>query len=148
MRFAKEDLPWSGPSSSESSDNTLLNEALLVLLCATLVVVFYIWRRWTTLVNFAGRLKDEGVTAGMRGQLFRYGTKPPQVAFQHGQFKRVVVLIGGLGEGLLSATYAETLADALKDKHWSLVQPLFSSSYQVSLKSPPFLTLLIGLRNG
>lgn len=64
-----------------------------------------------------------------RGVLFKYGTKPIQVAFKTGEYKQQVIFIGGLTDGFLATEYLEPLAIALDKEHWSLVQLLMSSSY-------------------
>uniref|UniRef100_A0A7C9A8C9 Uncharacterized protein n=1 Tax=Opuntia streptacantha TaxID=393608 RepID=A0A7C9A8C9_OPUST len=64
-----------------------------------------------------------------RGVLFRYGSKPGQVAFQTGDYKQQVIFIGGLGDGFMATEYLEPLATALDHEKWSLVQILLSSSY-------------------
>ncbi|KAK1418325.1 hypothetical protein QVD17_27468 [Tagetes erecta] len=76
------------------------------------------------------------VTAGpinrknqFRGVMFKYGSKPIQVAFKTGDYKQHVVFIGGLTDGFLATDYLEPLAIALDKEKWSLVQFLFSSSY-------------------
>ncbi|BBN11144.1 hypothetical protein MPTK1_5g09420 [Marchantia polymorpha subsp. ruderalis] len=51
------------------------------------------------------------------------------VAFRSGDFKKQVIFLGGLTDGLLATDYVKPLADALLDEKWSLVQPLLSSSY-------------------
>ncbi len=73
----------------------------------------------------------------MQGHLFKYGTgashlaflssRPPQVA----PWRRHLVLIGGLSDGLLFAPYAQKLADAVGEKGYGLVQANLASSYQV-----------------
>ncbi|CAM6095482.1 unnamed protein product [Calypogeia fissa] len=67
--------------------------------------------------------------AELEGTLFRYGAKSVQVAFRSGEFKKQVIFIGGLTDGLLATDYVVPLADALLDEKWSLVQPVLSSSY-------------------
>ncbi|KAG0591656.1 hypothetical protein KC19_1G191200 [Ceratodon purpureus] len=52
-----------------------------------------------------------------------------KVAFQSGNYKQHVIIIGGLTDGLFATDYVEPLAKALEAEKWSLVQPLFSSSY-------------------
>lgn len=47
-----------------------------------------------------------------------------------GRFKRHVVLVGGLTDGLLFASYCQPLAQKLAAGSWSLVQPLLTSSHQ------------------
>lgn len=64
-----------------------------------------------------------------RGVMFKYGTKPAQVAFKTGDYKQQVVFIGGLTDGFLATKYLEPLAIALDKEKWSLVQFLLSSSY-------------------
>ncbi|GAQ88441.1 Predicted hydrolases or acyltransferases (alpha/beta hydrolase superfamily) [Klebsormidium nitens] len=65
----------------------------------------------------------------MLGKLFKYGDKGVQVAFRSGNFSKQAIFIGGLTDGLLATKYVEPLAHALGAIQWSLVQPLFSSSY-------------------
>ncbi|KAG0591658.1 hypothetical protein M758_1G228600 [Ceratodon purpureus] len=65
----------------------------------------------------------------LQGSLFKYGSKSIQVAFQSGNYKQHVIIIGGLTDGLFATDYVEPLAKALEAEKWSLVQPLFSSSY-------------------
>ncbi|KAL3689672.1 hypothetical protein R1sor_015981 [Riccia sorocarpa] len=76
--------------------------------------------------------------AELNGTLFRYGSKSIQVAFRSGDFKKQVIFLGGLTDGLLATDYVTPLATALLDEKWSLVQPLLTSSYtgygQSSLK--------------
>lgn len=69
----------------------------------------------------------------MKGELFRYGQKPVQVAFQSAQHPRQLVLIPGLTDGLLSLTYTSSLATELDSRNCSFVQPLLSSSFQVGV---------------
>ncbi|KAF4358894.1 hypothetical protein F8388_013698 [Cannabis sativa] len=64
-----------------------------------------------------------------RGVLFKYGSKPMQVAFKTGDYKQQVIFIGGLTDGFLATEYLEPLAIALDREKWSLVQFLMSSSY-------------------
>ncbi|KAL4564632.1 hypothetical protein LXL04_028699 [Taraxacum kok-saghyz] len=64
-----------------------------------------------------------------RGIMFKYGSKPAQVAFKTGDYKQQVVFIGGLTDGFLATEYLEPLAIALDKEKWSLVQFLLSSSY-------------------
>ncbi|GAB4843463.1 hypothetical protein Ancab_013425 [Ancistrocladus abbreviatus] len=64
-----------------------------------------------------------------RGVLFKYGPKPPQVAFKTGDYKQQVIFIGGLTDGFMATEYLEPLAIALEKEKWSLVQALLSSSY-------------------
>ncbi|XP_023746987.1 UPF0613 protein PB24D3.06c [Lactuca sativa] len=64
-----------------------------------------------------------------RGIMFKYGSKPVQVAFKTGDYKQQVVFIGGLTDGFLATDYLEPLAIALDKEKWSLVQFLLSSSY-------------------
>lgn len=64
-----------------------------------------------------------------RGVMFKYGSKPAQVAFKTGDYKQQVVFIGGLTDGFLATKYLEPLAIALDKEKWSLVQFLLSSSY-------------------
>lgn len=68
-------------------------------------------------------------THRLSGMLFKYGTKPAQVAFRTGDFKQQVIFIGGLTDGLLATEYLQPLSMALEVEKWSLVQPLLSSSY-------------------
>ncbi|KAL1543204.1 UPF0613 protein PB24D3.06c-like [Salvia divinorum] len=65
----------------------------------------------------------------LHGVMFKYGPKPIQVAFKIGNFKQQVVFVGGFKEGILATEYLEPLEIALEKEHWSLVQFLFSSSY-------------------
>ncbi|KAG0580114.1 hypothetical protein KC19_4G147700 [Ceratodon purpureus] len=65
----------------------------------------------------------------LEGTLFKYGSKSIQVAFKTGNYKQQVVFIGGLTDGFLATDYVEPLAKALEAEKWSLVQPLFTSSY-------------------
>ncbi|KAK9070726.1 hypothetical protein SSX86_011128 [Deinandra increscens subsp. villosa] len=64
-----------------------------------------------------------------RGVMFKYASKPIQVAFKTGDYKQQVVFIGGLTDGFLATEYLEPLAIALDKEKWSLVQFLLSSSY-------------------
>ncbi|XP_059650035.1 UPF0613 protein PB24D3.06c [Cornus florida] len=64
-----------------------------------------------------------------QGVMFKYGTKPIQVAFKTGDYKQQVIFIGGLTDGFLATEYLEPLAIALEKEKWSLVQFLLSSSY-------------------
>lgn len=64
-----------------------------------------------------------------RGVMFKYGSKPIQVAFKIGDYRQQVIFIGGLTDGFLATEYLEPLAIALEKEKWSLVQFLLSSSY-------------------
>ncbi|XP_057956793.1 UPF0613 protein PB24D3.06c [Malania oleifera] len=64
-----------------------------------------------------------------RGVLFKYGPNTIQVAFKTGDYKQQVIFIGGLTDGFLATEYLESLAIALENEKWSLVQLLLSSSY-------------------
>eukprot|EP00210_Caulerpa_lentillifera_P002122 g2036.t1 len=132
MRILKSDTAWSGLSSSGFSHySDHLDGVVLLLFCIWIVFVFYLWRVWSQLGSDLNKHSTSKESAsGIKGQLFRYGTKQAQVAFQHGHFEKVLVFVGGLGDGLLSLPYTYALADGLKKHHWSLVQPLFSSSYE------------------
>ncbi len=76
-----------------------------------------------------------------QGTLFRYGEASPLLALQQGGHSRHVVLVGGLTDGMLFATYCEPLAEALDALGWSTVHAQLSSSYQVrcSQRTPPQL---------
>ncbi|XP_042514850.1 UPF0613 protein PB24D3.06c-like [Macadamia integrifolia] len=65
----------------------------------------------------------------LRGVLFKYGSKPAQVAFKTGEFKQQVIFVGGLTDGFLATEYLQPLSIALENERWSLVQLLLSSSY-------------------
>ena len=75
-------------------------------------------------------LKFEPGSLEMKGALFRYGSKPAQVAFQSGEHKRQLILVPGLTDGPLSLPYAPLLAQTLDSNQWSLIQAQLSSCYQ------------------
>ncbi|XP_073009212.1 UPF0613 protein PB24D3.06c [Typha latifolia] len=79
--------------------------------------------------SFADVLGSGSRKNQFRGTLFKYGSKPIQVAFRTGEFSQQVIFIGGLTDGLLATEYLEPLSFALENEKWSLVQPLLSSSY-------------------
>ncbi|KAJ9521308.1 hypothetical protein QJQ45_001166 [Haematococcus lacustris] len=67
----------------------------------------------------------------MQGLLTKYGPGPSHLAFiSHHHHKRHLVLLGGLTDGLMFASYVPPLAAGLAVKGWSLVQAQLSSSYQ------------------
>ncbi|KAL6756293.1 hypothetical protein V8C86DRAFT_3026789 [Haematococcus lacustris] len=67
----------------------------------------------------------------MQGLLTKYGPGPSHLAFiSHHHHKRHLVLLGGLTDGLMFASYVPPLAAGLAAKGWSLVQAQLSSSYQ------------------
>lgn len=67
----------------------------------------------------------------MQGTLFTYGPKSTQRAFKSANASaRQLVLIGGLTDGLLFASYAPALAIRLAALGWGLTQAQLSSSYQ------------------
>ncbi|RWR76648.1 UPF0613 protein PB24D3.06c [Cinnamomum micranthum f. kanehirae] len=72
----------------------------------------------------SGSLKNQ-----LHGSLFKYGSKPAQVAFKTGDFKQQVIFVGGLTDGLLATEYLVPLSIALENEKWSLVQTLLTSSY-------------------
>ncbi|KAJ7522018.1 hypothetical protein O6H91_19G079200 [Diphasiastrum complanatum] len=65
----------------------------------------------------------------LQGTLFKYGPQSVQVAFRTGDFKKQVIMLGGLTDGFFATEYVEPLAIALEAEKWSVVQPLLSSSY-------------------
>jgi pimeloyl-ACP methyl ester carboxylesterase len=66
----------------------------------------------------------------MEGVLLKYGDQPAHVAFlSGGAARRHLVLVGGLGDGLLSLPYAPALAACLPPAGWALVQAQLRSSY-------------------
>ena len=56
----------------------------------------------------------------------------PLVAFEHfthhANQKSTIIFLGGLGDGLLTVPYTQTLA-ALLPSHWRIVEPILGSSY-------------------
>lgn len=56
----------------------------------------------------------------------------PQVAFEFepSGFKKVVIVIGGLTDGLLTIAFVPTLAEALKELSYSVIQIQLTSSYK------------------
>jgi pimeloyl-ACP methyl ester carboxylesterase len=66
----------------------------------------------------------------LQGRLFQYHAERRLPAFQHGEHKDCVILIGGLTDGPLSLSYTVPLATQLQTAGWSLVMPTLSSSYQ------------------
>jgi len=65
----------------------------------------------------------------MDGNLFVYCEEKRLVAFQTGNFDRVLVFIAGLTDGFLALKYLYDLAPLLNSQGISLVQVLLSSSY-------------------
>lgn len=104
---------------------------LLLLVFLSLLLAFYSWWQNSKVKTNDNHYLAEPKSSATRGNLFRYGNNPAQIAFQTGRFKRMVVLVSGLDCGMLSMPYCQTLAEALKSNNWSLVEPLFSSSFQV-----------------
>eukprot|EP00727_Mastigamoeba_balamuthi_P007484 m51a1_g3356 hypothetical protein (279) ;mRNA; r:432000-433027 len=66
----------------------------------------------------------------MRGELFVYDAEARLSAFQSdGPRDRVLVVIGGLTDGLMALPFLEPLQAALATHGWGLVQVLLTSSY-------------------
>jgi triacylglycerol esterase/lipase EstA (alpha/beta hydrolase family) len=64
------------------------------------------------------------------GVVHVYSPEPRLVAFESGPpTSDALVFIGGLGDGLAALPVLPQLHEALAKAHWSLVQPLLSSSY-------------------
>lgn len=71
---------------------------------------------------------------GLAGELFVYSETKRLVAFRSGVSnksppQKVLVLIGGLTDGLMATPYVKPLSEAIGDE-WALVQCLLRSSYQ------------------
>ncbi|GBG61759.1 hypothetical protein CBR_g23273 [Chara braunii] len=83
------------------------------------------------------------------GSLVRYGDKSTQVFFRNGSFKRHVIFLGGLSDGLLATRYIEPLAQALTGLGWSVIQPVLSSSWSgygmATLDQPKSAEKLLGM---
>ncbi len=86
--------------------------------------------------------------AGMQGYLHRYGPRPVHVAFisppQAPSAAKHLVLIHGMTEGLLYATYVPTVTRALQAAGWSVVQAQHSGSYNVRIAGSPVQHTLCG----
>eukprot|EP00727_Mastigamoeba_balamuthi_P004955 m51a1_g14458 hypothetical protein (279) ;mRNA; r:654235-655260 len=66
----------------------------------------------------------------MHGDLFVYDAEARLAAFQSdGPRDRVLVVLGGLSDGLISLPFLEPLQAALATHGWGLVQALLTSSY-------------------
>lgn len=63
--------------------------------------------------------------------MFKYGEASPLLALRHGEHTKHLVLLGGLTDGMLYASYCEPLARAMEQHGWSTVHAQLSSSYQV-----------------
>jgi len=65
------------------------------------------------------------------GSLFKYGDGGAHVAFYSGppDAQRILVLLGGLTDGLLPTPYTVPLGEILSRLGWGMVQPLLSSSH-------------------
>ena len=65
-----------------------------------------------------------------RGVLHHYCG--PQVAFEFepSGFKKVIIVIGGLTDGLLTIAFVPALAEALKELSYSVIQIQLTSSYK------------------
>jgi pimeloyl-ACP methyl ester carboxylesterase len=88
------------------------------------------WRR-LLLSNLAVASALSSMTLpSLQGRLFQYHAERKLPAFQHGEHKDCVILIGGLTDCPLSLSYSVPLATQLQAAGWSLVMPTLSSSYQ------------------
>lgn len=68
--------------------------------------------------------------AALTGQLFVYAANNNRVAFESLPLSaNKCILLGGLSDGLLPVPYVTALSELCTRQGWSLVQPLFSSSY-------------------
>lgn len=67
--------------------------------------------------------------SAMNGRLFEYAKG--LTAFESGEISSrcSVILIGGIGDGLLTIPYAVQLSKCLEENNWSLIQILMKSSY-------------------
>lgn len=74
--------------------------------------------------------RGQELTFSMFGEAFVFNAtrRPKLVAFQTGASESVVVLLGGLTDGILTAPYAQPLSAELNRAGWALVQPLLSSA--------------------
>ncbi|CUS20414.1 LAQU0S01e06062g1_1 [Lachancea quebecensis] len=64
------------------------------------------------------------------GVLHNYAPRKVAFEFNSTSYKKVVIFIGGLGDGLLTVPYVPKLAEELGQLGWSVIQIQFTSSFK------------------
>ncbi|PRP78155.1 hypothetical protein PROFUN_13957 [Planoprotostelium fungivorum] len=83
--------------------------------------------RWLKRSTSFFNMRRWSINGKMEGKLFLYNGK--HAAFMNGDGAKIAILISGLTEGLLNVHYSVPLTEFLKQKGWSTVHTLLSSSY-------------------